>query len=131
MNSYKTVALAVLAAGLACSAGTARAQLDPIAPIVVRALGGGSTTTSSSNPASGNQQWMRAEVIHADARSIIVREQGNERMIHTFTYADNLQGRMQQIQDAGGYQYGDKVKILYQKGQTVALKIHGRPSKSQ
>ena len=34
------------------------------------------------------------------------------------------------ISDNGGYKYGDKVKIRYQQGQTVALKIHGRPSKS-
>ena len=35
---------------------------------------------------------------------------------------------MQQIVDSGGYQYGDKVKIQYVRGQTVALKIRGKPS---
>jgi len=124
MSSFKTIAVAALAAGLAFIAVPARAQVDPIAPIVVRTLSGGP-------PVATNQLWMHAEVIHADARSIIVREQGNERMIHTFTYSDNLKTRMQQIEDSGGYQYGDKVKILYQQGQTVALKIHGHPSKPQ
>jgi hypothetical protein len=36
---------------------------------------------------------------------------------------------MQKILDAGGYQYGDKVEILYTPGSTVALRIQGKPSK--
>jgi hypothetical protein len=123
MNSYKRISiLLILASGLTLQATAVRGQTVS-APIVVRTIGG------SAQPNSGSQQWLRAEVIHADSHSIVVREQGNERMIHTFTYADGLQAKMQQIQDAGGYQYGDKIKILYQQGQTVALKIHGRPSK--
>ena len=60
---------------------------------------------------------------------LIVREQGNQLSIHTFTYADDIQGRMEQISEAGGYQYGDHVKIMYQPGQLVALKVRGKPSK--
>jgi hypothetical protein len=67
-------------------------------------------------------------VVHADANTMVVREQGNELALHTFTYAENLQGPMRQISEAGGYQNGDKVKILYKQGQTVALRIKGRPS---
>jgi hypothetical protein len=124
MNNYKRIfVLAVVSLALTCAARVAHAQTVLSAPIVVRSLGG-------SSPAnSGAQIWLRVEVIHADSHSILVREQGNERMIHTFTYGEGLQAKMQQIADAGGYQYGDKVKILYQRGQTVALKIHGRPSK--
>jgi len=72
--------------------------------------------------------WLKAEVVHADRRSMTVREQGNEMAIHTFTYSANLQDAMGQIADAGGYQYGDKVKILYKQGETVALRIKGKPS---
>ena len=36
---------------------------------------------------------------------------------------------MQAVLDKGGFQYGDKVNILFQPGQTVALRIHGKPSK--
>jgi hypothetical protein len=124
MNNYKKIfVLAVVCLALTRAAGVAHAQTVLSAPIVVRSLGG-------SSPAnSGGQVWLPAEVIHADSHSMLVREQGNERMIHTFTYAEGLQAKMQQIADAGGYQYGDKVKILYQRGQSVALKIHGRPSK--
>ncbi len=75
--------------------------------------------------------WLKASVIHFDSRQIIVSEANNERMIHTFTYASALQPKMETLQDKGGYQYGDQVKILYQAGQTVALEIHGKPSKPQ
>ena len=37
---------------------------------------------------------------------------------------------MQKLMDQGGYQYGDKVRILYQQGQTVALRVRGKPSKA-
>jgi len=50
-------------------------------------------------------------------------------MIHTFTFSPDLKDKMQAIVDKGGYQYGDRVKILHQAGQSVALKISGKPSK--
>ena len=74
-------------------------------------------------------EWLKAEVIHADAQAIIVREEANGMMIHTFTFSPDLKDKMQAIVDKGGYQYGDRVKILHQAGQSVALKISGKPSK--
>jgi hypothetical protein len=73
--------------------------------------------------------WLQAEVVHADAQSIVVREQSDMRMIHTFTYAPAVQAQMRAIIQQGGYRYGDTVKILHQQGQTVALEIQGKPSK--
>lgn len=97
------------------------------APLVVRSSSSASSR-SASNSAKGS--WLKAEVIHADSNSIIVREQDNGMMIHTFTYAPNVQTAMQKVLDQGGYQYGDKIKILYQQGQTVALRLRGKPSKA-
>jgi hypothetical protein len=37
---------------------------------------------------------------------------------------------MQRIVDQGGYQYGDRIKILYLQGQTVAIRVRGKPSKA-
>lgn len=73
--------------------------------------------------------WLQGEVVRADVRSIVVREQRDMRMIHTFTYAPAVQARMREIIGQGGYRYGDKVKILHQQGQTVALEIQGKPSR--
>ena len=118
----------LLIAVFAIAATPARAQ-DPVstavavaAPIIVHTI-----VSPKKKQPSGT--WMKAEVLHADNTSMVVSEQGNERMIHTFTYSDELKAKMQKIIDTGGYQYGDKIKIQYTPGHTVALKIHGKPSK--
>lgn len=100
----------------------AHAQVQS-APLAVKKTG------SKNASAAAKESWLKAEVIHADANSIIVREQANGMMVHTFTYTAELKPQMQKLMDQGGYQYGDKVQILYQNGQTVALRVRGKPSK--
>jgi hypothetical protein len=73
--------------------------------------------------------WLRAEVIHSDRRTLIVREEGNGTEIHTFTFSERAKDKMEQVQDAGGYQTGDHVRILWIPGSSEALNIKGRPSK--
>ena len=73
--------------------------------------------------------WLKGEVVRADANSITVRHLDNALALETFTFAPGIQDKMRKIFDRGGYQYGDKVSVLRQPGQTVALKIHGKPSK--
>jgi hypothetical protein len=130
MKSYRiSVALLAVAAALAISAGPARAQAGPAAaavvtPIVTKII---DAITAPKTPAG--DAWLKAEVIHADSNSVIVREQQNGMMIHTFNFAPELKDKMQAILDKGGFQYGDKISILYMPGQTVALRIHGKPSK--
>ena len=108
--------------GFSLATVPSQAQVSASAPIAVK-------KTSSKSVISTQDTWLKGEVIHADANSIIVREQGDGMMIHTFTYTADLRPQMQKILDQGGYQYGDKVRILYQSGQTVALKVRGKPSK--
>jgi hypothetical protein len=128
MKNYKIFAVTyVLAAALGLFASAARAQLGQAlmaAPIVTRVI---SHVLPKGTPAGTN--WIKAEVVHADANTIIVREQANEMAIHTFNFAPELRDKMQAMLDKGGYQYGDKIDILYQPNQTVALRIHGKPSK--
>jgi hypothetical protein len=133
MKSYKIfIIVAALVGALGVSAGSARAQgvatpVETVAPIVV-----GPVIAAVTKPHHVNGNWLRAEVVHFDSNSIVVREQGNDMAIHTFTYTPELQGKMQALAGRGGYQYGDRVKILLestQTGQLVALKIHGKPSK--
>lgn len=73
--------------------------------------------------------WLKAEVVHFDRRSIVVRNATNGLKILTFTYAASAQSGVQKALDKGGYQYGDAVKIRYVPGQSVALVIHGKLSK--
>lgn len=130
--SIFAVALVALGATLAITAPGAQAQeaaaaaaaASVVAKPIIRAI-----HAIGPKPAPAGDSWLKAEVIHFDSHSIIVREAVNERMIHTFTYTSALQPKMQTLMDKGGYQFGDAVKILYQPGQTVALEIHGKPSK--
>jgi hypothetical protein len=124
MKNFRRLACASLALGLLLTAGPASAQVNISAPLVVRSSG----AKASSGSLKGS--WLKAEVIRADSNSIVVREQVDGRMVHTFTYAPELQAQMQKLADQGGYQYGDKVRILYQQGQTVALRVRGKPSKA-
>ncbi|MGB8802496.1 MAG: hypothetical protein WCC97_17595 [Candidatus Acidiferrales bacterium] len=91
-------------------------------------------STDSGTPVVVKQKpakavWLKAEVIHADRNILIVREVGNEMAIHTFTFSDSAKGKMEEVEDAGGYQSGDLVKVLWIPGSGEALRIKGRPSK--
>ena len=136
MKTYFTFAASLLLAFAALAVAPTKAQNGTAgtgitsgisAPIVVHQAP--TTTKPTKKSSSSSNTWMKAEVLHSDGNSMVVAEQGNERVIHTFTYAGNVKPRMRKITDAGGYQYGDKIKILYAPGSTVALKIHGKPSK--
>jgi len=110
------VGLAALALAMATMAAPARSQPNP----------------KSASPAKGTSSkpvWLKGEVVRADANSLTVRHLDNALALETFAFAPGLQDKMRKLFDRGGYQYGDKVSVLHQPGQSVALKIHGKPSK--
>jgi hypothetical protein len=128
MKNFNSIAGAFFCAAvmLVIAAPPARAQLiepartpistDVDTPIVVK-----------QKPAKA--VWLKAEVIHSDRRTLIVREEGNGMEVHTFTFSERAKDKMEQVQDEGGYQSGDHVKILWVPGSSEALNIKGRPSK--
>ena len=116
MKSFRIFLAPLAAAGVFCTALPARAQLDS-RRIVVR-----------QKPVKTNLLRLKAEVIRFDGRSITVRERDNPTSIHTFTFAPQIQGKMEQLLERGGYQYGDRVEVRYQAGQTVAQEIKGKPT---
>lgn len=107
---------AIAASFAACPGAQAQTTANTTEPIVVK-----------EKPAK--PVWMKAEVVHADKHSIIVRERDNAMMIHTFTYSEKAQGKMDQILENGGYQSGDNVSIRWMPGSSEAMDIKGRPSK--
>ena len=117
-NIFRSVAAcALLAAGFAFAPGAvAQTTASTSAPIVVQ-----------ERPSRA--VWLKAEVVHADLHSIIVRERDNGLLIHTFTYSQKAQDKMNMIVDNGGYQVGDSVSIRWIPGGSEALDIKGRPSK--
>ena len=129
MKNFKFIisALFCAAALLAVGASPARAQ-------VVAEPARTPISTDANTPVVVKQKpakavWLRAEVIHADRRTLIVREEGNGMEVHTFTFADRAKDKIEQVQNEGGYQSGDHVKILWIPGSSEALNIKGRPSK--
>jgi hypothetical protein len=119
MKNCRIFAAAILCAGMAILvAAPVRAQINgdsSAAPVIVK-----------QRPAKA--EWLRAEVIHADQNTIIVREADDEMKIHTFTYADKAKDKMSNILEQGGYQSGDHVKIRWIPGTSEALDIKGKPS---
>jgi hypothetical protein len=88
--------------------------------------------TSASTSANANPKavWLKGVVVHADRNSIVVREKGNPLFIHTFTYSPRVKAHMESLENQGGnFHSGDAVQIRYRSGSTVAMKIHGKPSK--
>jgi len=63
-------------------------------------------------------------------QSLQVRSLADRYDLHTFSYSPQIRGKMQNIFNAGGYHYGDKVTVWYRRDGDVALKIKGKPSKS-
>jgi hypothetical protein len=129
MKNYKSIAVALFsaAAALAVGAPCARAQ-------VVTEPARTPISTETNTPVVVKQKpakavWLKGEVIHADRHSLIVREVGNGMAIHTFTFSDRAKDKMEAVQDEGGYQTGDHVKVLWIPGSGEALRIKGRPSK--
>lgn len=119
MKSYKSIAaLSALAFAGIVFVSSASGQTVS-SPIVVKQI------QTSQKPV-----WLKAEVIRFDSNSVTVREMADERMIHTFSYSVRAQSDVQKAVNKGGYQYGDKVKIRYVPGQTVAIAIHGKASKT-
>jgi hypothetical protein len=86
---------------------------------------------SAPAPAPETQKTIkvRFEVVHMLYQSIQVRSLADMRELHTFTYSPAIRDKMQNILNAGGYQYGDKVIVWYKRGEDVAFKIKGKPSK--
>jgi ribosomal protein L18 len=58
-----------------------------------------------------------------------VRAKDNDLAVRTFPLSQAAAAKMQQIIDRGGYQYGDKVTVLYDPASEKAVQIKGKPSK--
>ena len=99
--------------------------IDTAAPIVVNAV------KPKPKPLPAGILRYEGFVMHANTAQITVRAKGSDMALQTFTLSPDASARMQQIVDRGGYQYGDRVTIIYNTANQMALKIKGRPSRPQ
>ena len=116
---------ALLAAGLLSSPASAQVPViaptvaDTAIPIIVNAV----------KPKPSGLAKFEGTVMHANIAQITLRAKGNDLGIRTFTLSQAATTKMQQIVDKGGYQYGDKVTVLYDPASLQAVKIKGKPSR--
>jgi hypothetical protein len=69
-------------------------------------------------------------VMNANTTQITVRAKGNDMAIQTFTLSRQASTKMQQAIDKGGYQWGDKVTVLYDPNSLQAVKVKGKASRA-
>jgi hypothetical protein len=93
---------------------------DTAIPIIVNAV----------KPKPTGLAKFEGTVMHANIAQITVRAKGNDLAVRTFALSEAATARMQQIVDKGGYQYGDKVTVLYDPASLKAVRIKGKPSKA-
>jgi hypothetical protein len=124
----------VLAAGfVAGAAAAANAQLPvpvPVPVVVPIAEEAIPIIINTVKPNKGPQPpKFEGTVVNATAAQITVRARGNDMGIQTFSLNPALSAKMIQIMEKGGYQYGDKVTVIFDSTGKQAVKIKGKPSK--
>jgi hypothetical protein len=133
MKSFVKIAgfglpLMLVAAGAFSS--PAEAQVPPsVVPVVVDTAVPIIVNAVKPKPKPTGLAKFEGYVQHANIAQITVRAKGNDLSIQTFALSENAAAKMQEIVDKGGYQYGDKVTILYDPATQKAMKIKGKPSK--
>jgi hypothetical protein len=133
MKMFRRVALlslpAVLLAALWCSPALAQDPgivtpiiVDTAVPIIVNAV--------KPKPLPEGLAKFDGFVMNANSAQITVRAKGNDLAIQTFTLSPEAATKMQQVIDKGGFQYGDKVSVIYDPKLLKAVRVKGKPSKS-
>jgi hypothetical protein len=119
----------LLLAGVCCSSARAQVPVPVVVPIVVDTAVPIIVNTVKPKPLPTGVAKLEGYVMHANTAQITVRAKGNDLAIRTFPLSEAVAAKMQQIVDKGGYQYGDKVTVLYDAASQIAIKIKGKPSK--
>jgi hypothetical protein len=123
------IAALVLAAGLP-SPARAQGPIPVVAPIVVDTAVPIIVSAIKPTPKPSGLVKFDGFVMHANIAQITVRAKGNDLAVRTFPLSQAAAAKMQQIVDKGGYQFGDKVTVLYDPASQTAVKIKGKPSKA-
>jgi len=123
VRSLPAVALATLWCSLAAAQDPGIVTpiiVDTAIPIVVNAV----------KPKPTGLAKFDGFVMNANTAQITVRAKGNDMAIQTFTLSQQASTKMQQTLDKGGFQYGDKVTVMYNPSSRQAVKVKGKPSRS-
>jgi hypothetical protein len=123
----------IAAAGLAavvladlCSPAARGQGPEVLAPIVVNTAV--PIVVNAVKPKPSGLAKFEGFVMHASAVQITVRAKGNDMSIQTFALSEAAGAKMRETIDKGGFQYGDKVTVLYDPSSLKAVKVKGKPS---
>ena len=121
-------ALALLAIGIVATPRAA-AQDPIVTPIIAAEAAPIISKIVTPKPKNPGTQKFQGYVMHANNAQITVRAKGDDLGIQTFPLNEDVSAKMQKIIDKGGYQYGDKVTVLYDPSTSRALKVKGKASR--
>jgi hypothetical protein len=119
---------ALVLAGLGCMPAFAQDPsiivpvVDTAVPIIVAAV--------KPKPLPSGIAKFDGTVMNATPVQITVKAKGDDMAVRTFPLAPAASAKMQETIAKGGYQYGDKVSVLYDQGSQQAVKVKGKASKS-
>jgi hypothetical protein len=119
----------ILLAAAFSSPARAQGPVPVVVPIVVDTAVPVIVNTVKPKPKPGIAKF-EGFVMNANIAQISVRAKGNDLTIRTFPLSPAASAKMQKIVDKGGYQYGDKVTVLYDAVTESAVRIKGKPSKA-
>ena len=128
LTALQGLAVLLLAGGFS-SPAYAQGPVPVVVPIVVDTAVPIIVNTVKPKPKPGIAKF-EGFVMNANIAQISVRAKGNDLAIRTFPLSQAAADKMQKIVDKGGYQYGDKVTVLYDAVTERAVKIKGKPSKA-
>jgi hypothetical protein len=132
MKLFRKIALLSLPtlalAGLSCSTASAQTPAE-IVPVVNTAVPIVVNTIKPKTNSNGLSKF-DGTVLNATTAQITVKARGNDLAVRTFSLAPAASTKMQQTIDKGGYQFGDKVTVIYDPNSLQAVKIKGKASKS-
>ena len=117
---------AILAAGIFSLPAAAQDPIvtpiivDTAVPIIINAV----------KPKPSGLTKFEGTYLNGTIAQITVKAKGNDMAIQTFTLSKEASAKMQVIVDKGGYQYGDKVTIMYDPVSLKAVKLKGKPSRA-
>jgi hypothetical protein len=123
MKLERIACFLALAAAAAFAARPAHAQVTTSKPITVK--------VKTAKPKKPKVDTFKGEVLHMDGSSIMVRDASDTAVVRTFTYTPALSKKLQKLLERGGYPYGERVRVKYAEGGTVAQGISGKAPKPQ
>ena len=118
------VPAAVTLAAISFVPAPGRAQIPEVVPIVADTAV--PIIINAVKPKPTGLAKFEGTVLNANIAQITVKAKGNDMAIQTFSLSQQASAKMQTVVDKGGYQYGDKVTVLYNPATRQAVKVKGK-----